>query len=280
MTCPRRQAPPPPPHVARSLPSRRSTRSSARPCAGSCETELRPARGRVGGGPVVPRRGVHTARRARATSGSSSRPSTAATATRWPTPCSSRSSRGAARAAWRRGSARTPGSRSRRSGGSAPRSRSSATWCRDPRREDRGAGHHRTRRRLRCGVDSHARAQDRRRLRGQRRQDVHHRRRPRRHARHRGQDDRGGRPPRHLVPDHRPRPGSRVERAREARLARLRHRADHLRRRVRARGEPARRRERGLLPDHGQLPVGAAADGARAPSAGCRSRSRRRCSTR
>ena len=33
-------------------------------------------------------------------------------------------------------------------------------------------------------------------------------------------------------------------------------------RRVRARREPARRGEQGLLPDHGQLPVGAAADGA------------------
>ena len=36
-----------------------------------------------------------------------------------------------------------------------------------------------------------------------------------------------------------------------------------LRRRLRARGEPARPRERGLLPDHGQLPVGAAGHGAR-----------------
>ena len=58
-------------------------------------------------------------------------------------------------------------------------------------------------------------------------------------------------------------PGVTLERAAQARLARLRHRGDRLRRRVRARGEPARRRAPGLLPDHGQLPVGAAADGAR-----------------
>ena len=50
--------------------------------------------------------------------------------------------------------------------------------------------------------------------------------------------------------------------AREARLARLRHRRARLRRRVRPRREPARRGEQGLLPDHGQLPVGAAGDGA------------------
>ncbi len=52
-----------------------------------------------------------------------------------------------------------------------------------------------------------------------------------------------------------------VDRHREARLARLRHGADRLRRRLRPRGEPARRGEPGLLPDHGQLPVGAADDG-------------------
>ena len=56
---------------------------------------------------------------------------------------------------------------------------------------------------------------------------------------------------------------SRLEEAREAGLARLRHRRARVRGRVRARGEPARRGEQGLLPDHGQLPVGAAADGAR-----------------
>ena len=70
------------------------------------------------------------------------------------------------------------------------------------------------------------RAQGRRRLRRQRIEDVHHRRRARRRARHRGQDDAGGWSPRPLVPDHRARPRRRVERAREARLARLRHRRD------------------------------------------------------
>ena len=65
----------------------------------------------------------------------------------------------------------------------------------------------------------------------------------------------------HLLPGHRARDGRLrgLEEAREARLARLRHRRARLRRRVRARGEPARRGEPRLLPDHGQLPVGAAA---------------------
>ena len=42
-----------------------------------------------------------------------------------------------------------------------------------------------------------------------------------------------------------------------------RHRRDRLRRRLRARREPDRRGQPGLLHDHGQLPVGAADDGAR-----------------
>ena len=50
---------------------------------------------------------------------------------------------------------------------------------------------------------------------------------------------------------------------REARLARVRHRADRARRRLRARRQPARPRARGLRADHGQLPVGAAGHGAR-----------------
>ena len=53
---------------------------------------------------------------------------------------------------------------------------------------------------------------------------------------------RRGRPSRHLVPDHRPRRGRQLLEAREARLARLRHRHDQLPGRVRSRGEPARRR--------------------------------------
>ena len=71
------------------------------------------------------------------------------------------------------------------------------------------------------------------------------------------------RPPRALLPGRRPRRGRDLEQAGEARLARLGHGDDRLRGRVRARGEPAGRGEPGLLPDHGQLPVGAAADGAR-----------------
>ena len=54
-----------------------------------------------------------------------------------------------------------------------------------------------------------------------------------------------------------------VEEAREDGLARVRHGRAGLRRRLRARREPARRGEQGLLPDRRQLPVGAAADGAR-----------------
>ena len=72
-----------------------------------------------------------------------------------------------------------------------------------------------------------------------------------------------GRPPRHLLPDRRPRRGGQLLEARQARLARLRHRHDQLPGRVRAGGEPARRAQRGLQADHGQLPVGAPGDGAR-----------------
>ena len=104
-----------------------------------------------------------------------------------------------------------------------------------------------------------------RRLRRQRLQDLHHQRRPRRLPRLRGQDHRGGRPPRHLLP--RPRAGDARLRGRqeagEDGLARLRHRRALLHRRRGPGREPARRRERGLPPDHGQLPVGAADDGAR-----------------
>ena len=125
------------------------------------------------------------------------------------------------------------------------------------------------------------RPQGRRRLRRQRLQDLHHQRRARRLPRLRLQDHRGGRPPRHLLP----RAGARHARLRgrleagEDGLARLRHRRALLHRRRGARGEPARRGERGLLPDHGQLPVGAADDGARRASAGCSASSRRRSTT-
>jgi alkylation response protein AidB-like acyl-CoA dehydrogenase len=55
-------------------------------------------------------------------------------------------------------------------------------------------------------------------------------------------------------------------RAEQARLAGVRHGGAGVRRGVRPERPPARRREPRLLPDHGQLPVGAARDGAR----GCR----------
>ena len=86
------------------------------------------------------------------------------------------------------------------------------------------------------------RAQGRRRLRRERRQDLHHQRRARGLRGHRGQDDRGGRPSRHLLPRDREGHGGLLGggQAREARLARLGHRRAGLRRRVRARGEPAR----------------------------------------
>ena len=109
----------------------------------------------------------------------------------------------------------------------------------------------------------HARRARRRRLDPQRREDLHHQRRARALHRHRRQDQRRGRPPRHLLPDRRPRRGRQLVQARQARLARLRHRHHQLPGRVRGRGEPARRAERGLQADHGQLPVGAPGDGAR-----------------
>ena len=145
----------------------------------------------------------------------------------------------------------------------------------DRGREDRRARHHRARRRLRRGRPAHQSAQGRWRLHRERLEDLHHKRRARRLRGHRGEDHGGGRPPRPLVPASRARHGGlhRVAQARQARLARLRHRRARLRRRVRARGEPARRGEQGLLPDHGQLPVGAAADGARRGRRRCRPRS-------
>ena len=75
---------------------------------------------------------------------------------------------------------------------------------------------------------------------------------------------RRGRPRRHLVLPRRHRSaGLRGVEDREARLARVRHGADRARRRLRAGGEPARRAQRRVQADHGQLPVGAAVDGAR-----------------
>ena len=103
------------------------------------------------------------------------------------------------------------------------------------------------------------------RLRRERRQDLHHERSPRGLPRLRGQDHRRRRPPRDLVPA--PRAGdARVRgepQAREDGLARVGHGRTGVHRRRGAGREPARAGERRLLPDHGQLPVGAAADGTR-----------------
>ena len=133
----------------------------------------------------------------------------------------------------------------------------------DPRRADRRARHHRARRRLGRGRAAHARRARRRRLGGQRREDLHHQRRARPLHRHRRQDDRRGRPPRHLLPDRRPRRGRRVLASSRSSAGTPPTRPRSLPGRVRARGEPARRAERGLQADHGQLPVGAPGDGAR-----------------
>ena len=136
----------------------------------------------------------------------------------------------------------------------------------DSRRADRCARHHRAGRRLGRRGDQHARGARRRRLAAERREDLHHQRRARALHRDSGQDEADGRvepPPRHLVPDRRPRRGRQLIGSAQARLARLGHRHDQLPGRVRARGEPARRAGRGLQADHGQLPVGAPGDGAR-----------------
>ena len=105
------------------------------------------------------------------------------------------------------------------------------------RREDRGARHHRARRRLRRRRDLDLRRADRRRLRRQRLEDLHHQRRPRRLPRLRLQDDPGGRPSRNLVPRPRERDaGIRgLGQAREARLALIRHRRALVQRRRGAR---------------------------------------------
>ena len=178
--------------------------------------------------------------------------------------CSSRSWRASARAAPRPGSARTSTSPPRRSGSSAQRSRSSATSCPRSRGEKIGAlGDHRAGRRLGRRRAAHARraVEGGWLVNGEKTYITNG---VRAHFIVTAvQDHRAGRPPRHLLPDHRPRRGGQLLEAREARLARLGHGHDQLRGRVRARGEPARRAQRGLRPDHGQLPVGAPGDGAR-----------------
>ena len=144
--------------------------------------------------------------------------------------------------------------RHRRAEGALPRPR-------DPRREDRGARHHRAGRGLRRRGHPHVREEGGRRLRRERLEDVHHERRARGLPRHRRQDDAGGRPPRPVVPDPREGHGGllRVAEAEEDGLARVRHGRAGVPGRLRPRREPARGGEQGLLPDHGQLPVGAAA---------------------
>ncbi len=134
------------------------------------------------------------------------------------------------------------------------------------RREDRGARHHRARRGL-----GRARASARAPRRSTAATSSTARRRSSRTACARTSSSRavktteeGGH---HGISLPRDREGhgglQRVAQAGEARLARLRHRRAGVRRRVRAGREPARRGEQGLLPDHGQLPVGAADHGAR-----------------
>ena len=114
----------------------------------------------------------------------------------------------------------------------------------DPRREDLLPRHHRARRRLRRGRHQDARRARRRRVGHQRVEDLHHQRAPRRlhRARH---EDRPGRRLRRLLAlprGHGPRRRDPREEAREARHARLRHRAARLPGRARARGRAARAR--------------------------------------
>ena len=226
-----------------------------------------PARARVGGGARVPARAVHADGRARLPrdllSRGVRRPGRRHACT---APCSPRRWRAAAPAAWRPGSARHTGIAMPpilKFGTEEQKQR----WIvpGDQGREDRGAGDHRAGRRLGRRGPEDVRAPRQRRVRRERLQDVHHERRARGLLRDRREDDAGGRPPRALVP--RAREGHARLRghaqAREARLARVRHRRAVVLRRARAGGEPARRGEQGLLPDHGQLPVGAARDGAR-----------------
>ena len=190
--------------------------------------------------------------------------STVATATPWPTRCWSRSSPGAV---WR------PGGRDRRprrdrdcrrSGSSAPRSRSSATWC-------PGSAARRSRRSAITEPDA---GSDVASIRTFARQvdGGYVSTAPRRSS------PAASAPTSSSPPSRRPRTAATtgisfliIERGpgvESSELEKLGWHAsdtahDHVRRRVRARGEPARRGERGLLADHGQLPVGAAADGAR-----------------
>ena len=112
-------------------------------------------------------------------------------ATTCTTRCWSRSSRAAARAAWRPGSARTSASPRRRSSSfGTDEQKRALPRPRDPRREDRRARDHRARRRLGRRRHPHPRDARRRRLGRQRREDVHHERRARALLGHRGQDDR------------------------------------------------------------------------------------------
>ncbi len=133
------------------------------------------------------------------------------------------------------------------------------------RRADRRPGHHRAGRGVRRGRHPHPGEEGRRRLPGQRLEDLHHQRRARRLRGHRREDHGRRRPLRSVVPADRARHGGlqRLQEAREDGLARLRHRRARVPGRIRARREPAGRGEQGLLPDHGQLPVGAAAHGHR-----------------
>ena len=231
-----------------------------------------PARERVGGGRLVPERGVRQAGGQRLP-----RPEVPRGLRRRGRrpPARRRVHRGAGRVRLgRRGRRDRRAHRDRHPAGVQVRHRGAEAalpGAGDQGRADRRAGHHRARRRLGRGRHQDARREGGRRLRGQRLEDVHHQRRARRLRGHGGQDHRRGRPLGPVVPAAGERHGGlqRLEEAGQDGLARLRHGRAGLRRRVRARREPARRGEQGLLPDHGQLPVGAAADGAGRRRARC-----------
>ena len=131
------------------------------------------------------------------------------------------------------------------------------------RRADRRARHHRAGSRLGRGRHHHPRRARGRRLGGERREDLHHQRRPRPLHRDRRQDHPGGRPPRDLVPDRRPRRGGRVLGSCE-KLGW--HASDTATISFQDVFVPEENLlgelQRGLQADHGQLPVGAPGDGA------------------
>ena len=216
---------------------------------------------------------------------SSTRRSTAArAATTCTARCSPRRWRAAGPAAWRPGSAGTSASRRRRSASSAPRSRSSAGSCPAIKGEKIGAlaitepG---------AGSDV-AGLQD---LRAPRRRRVRRERRRRRSSPTACARDfyvtavkttqEGGHHGLSFLVLEKGMPGFEVSRKLEKLGWHASDTGELSFSDVRVPdGEPARRGEQGLLPDHGQLPVGADLRWRSARSAGCRPRSSARSSTR